>query len=109
MVHLMELSWVLQLPPLKGILMASLMVYLMGYHWNEKMELHWDLQMGMQMDFNLVLMKELSWVLQLAPLKDIMTSSLIFHLLGSHWDDKIELNWGLHMELQTGLTLGLMK
>ena len=73
------------------------------------MELHWDLQMGMQMDFNLVLMKELSWVLKLAPLKDIMMASLMVHLLGSHLDEKIEMHWGLHMELQTGLTLGLMK
>ena len=47
-----ELSWVLQLPPLKDIMMASLIVHLLGSHLDEKMELHWDLQIELQMDLN---------------------------------------------------------
>ena len=57
----------------------------------------------------MVHLMELSWVLRFPSLKDIMMASLMVHLLGSHLDEKIEMHWGLHMELQTGLTLGLMK
>ena len=47
------------------------------------MELSWDLQMELQMDLNLGLMKELGWVLQLDPLKNIMMARLIINLMGS--------------------------
>ena len=80
-------------------MMASLIFHLIGYHWNEKMELHWDLEIELKMYFNYDLMKELIWVLQLAPLKDIMIASLIVHLFESHWDKKMELYWDLQIEL----------
>ena len=79
-----ELSWVLQFLPLKDIMLASLIVHLLGSHLDEKIELHWDLQIELQMELNYSLMNELSWVLQFAPLKDIMMESVIVHLLGSH-------------------------
>ena len=61
--------------------------------------MHWDLQMELQMDSNLGLMKELSWFIQLAPLKDIKTEILMVHLMGYQWDERMELHWDLHMEL----------
>ena len=79
-----ELIWVLQFAPLKDIMMASLMVQLLGSHWDEKMEMHWDLQMEQNIDWNLGLMKELRWVLQLAPMMNLKTASLVVHLLESH-------------------------
>ena len=48
-------------------------------------------------------MKELSWVTQFAPLKGIMMTILIFHLLESHWDEKMELHWDFQIELQMDL------
>ena len=65
--------------------------------------------MELQMDLNLGLMKELGWVLQLDPLKDIMIASLMVHLLEFCWDNKKELNWDLQMDLQTDLNLVLTK
>ena len=38
------------------------------------------------MDLNLGVMKEMSWVIQLVPLKDLKMASLMFYLIGSHWD-----------------------
>ena len=76
-------------------MMASLMVHLMGSHWNDKMELHWDLQMELQMESNLGFMKELSWVLQLDSLKDIIMAILMVYLMGSHWDEKKEVQWDI--------------
>ena len=61
------------------------------------------------MDSNLGLTKELSWVLQLDHLTDIMMASLMVHLTEPPWDEKTELSWDLHMELQMHLNLGLMK
>ena len=54
-------------------------------------------------------MKELGWVLQLAPTKDIIMESLVNQLIGSQWYKKTELNWDLQMDLKMGLELGLMK
>ena len=45
-------------------------------------------------------MKELSWVLQFFPLKDIMMAIFMVHLLGSHCDEKMELHWYIQMEMQ---------
>ena len=47
-----ELSWVLQFPPLKDIMMVIFMIHLMESHWDEKMDLHLDIQMELQMDLN---------------------------------------------------------
>ena len=47
-----KLSLVIQFVPLKDILTAILIVHLMGYHLDEKMELHWDLQIELQMGLN---------------------------------------------------------
>ena len=95
-----ELSWVLQLAPFNDIMMETLMVHLIGSHWEEEMEMHWYLQMELQMDLNLGLMKELSWVLQLDHLKDTKMAILMVYLIGSHWDEKTELQWDPQMELQ---------
>ena len=95
-----ELSWVLQLDPLKNPKLASLMVHLMGLHWYEKTELHFDLQIDLLMGLNLCLRKELSWVLQLDHLKDTKMAILMVYLIGSHWDEKTELQWDPQMELQ---------
>ena len=48
-------------------------------------------------------MKELSWVLQFFPLKDIMMLILVVHLMGSHWDEMPELHWNNQIELQMDL------
>ena len=48
-------------------------------------------------------MKELIWVLQFAPLKDIMMVILMVHLMESHWDEKMGLQWDLQMKLQMDL------
>ena len=48
-------------------------------------------------------MKELSWVLQLALVKDIITENLLVNSLGYHWDEKMELHWDEKMELQMSL------
>ena len=57
----------------------------------------------------LVSMKELSWVLHLAPLKNIMMASLPLHLMGSHYDDNTELQCDRQMELRMELNLGILK
>ena len=72
-----ELIWVLQFVPLKDIIMTSLIVHLLGSHWDDKLELRWGLQIELQMDLNLGLMKELIWVLQLAPMKHKIMVSLM--------------------------------
>ena len=54
-------------------------------------------------------MKDLRWVLQFFPLKDIMMASLIVHMMGSPLDDKMELHWDLHMETQMDLNQVCMK
>ena len=56
--------------------------------------------LGLQMDSDLDFMKELSWVLQLGPLKDMIMTRLMINLVGSYWDEKTELYWDLQMELQ---------
>ena len=55
------------------------------------------------MSLNLGLMKELIWVLQLVPLKDIIMTSLMVHLMGSPWDEKMEMHWYLLMVLWTAI------
>ena len=45
-------------------------------------------------------MKELIWVLQFAPMKDIMMASLIVHLMESCGDKKMIQNWDLLIELE---------
>ena len=65
---------------------------LAGSHWDEKTKPNWYLHMELQMDSNLGLMKELTWVLLLAPLKDIMMASLMVHLMGYHWNDNTDLH-----------------
>ena len=81
-----ELIRVLQFAALKGILMARLMFHLLESHLDANMELHWYEQIELHMELNYGLMKELSWVFQFAPLKDIMMASLIVHLLEYHLD-----------------------
>ena len=53
---------------------------------------------------DLVLMKEMSWVLQFFPLKDIIKAILMFTMLGSHWDDNMELYWDIQLEAQMELS-----
>ena len=61
------------------------------------------------MDLNLRLVKDLSWVLQLTPLKNIIMECLLFLLIGYHWDEIMELHCDHQMELHMDLNLGLMK
>ena len=65
-------------------MIITLMVDLLESHWDENTDLHWDLQMEQQKDLKLGLMKELSWVLLLDPLKDIIMASLMVHLTVSN-------------------------
>ena len=51
------------------------------------------------MGLNKGLMIELSWVIQFVSLRDIMTASLMFHLVESHLDLKTELHCDLQIEL----------
>ena len=104
-----ELIYVFQLDPLKDIFMASMLVHLIGSHWDVRTEMHWDVQMELEMDLNLVLMKEPSFVLRLAPLKHIMMVTLTVLLIWSHWDEKTKLHSHLQMDIQMGMILGLMK
>ena len=39
-------------PPLKDIMMASLIVHFLESHWNKMMELHRDLEIELQKDLN---------------------------------------------------------
>ena len=73
---------------MKNLKIEILLVHYMGSHWDEKTEVHWDHQMELQMDLNLVFMKELSWVLHLAPLKDRNEASLMNNLMWFHCDEK---------------------
>ena len=50
---LKELVCALQLDPLNNIKMESCMVYYMGYHKENNMELYLDLQMELQMESHL--------------------------------------------------------
>ena len=72
-----ELSFGLQLASMKDIIMASLMIHLMASHCDENTELQWDLQMEIQMDFNMCWMKELTWILTMAPQIGIVMENLM--------------------------------
>ena len=48
-------------------------------------------------------MKELNWVLQFFPMKDIMMTSLVVHLMKSPWDERTKVHWDLQMEMQMDL------
>ena len=58
-----ELIWVLQLDSMKDIMMASLLVQLTGYYWDEKTELYWNHQMNLKKGLSLGLTKERMWVI----------------------------------------------
>ena len=47
-----EMIWVPQCAPLNDILMVIFIVRLLGYHWDDNMDMHWDLGIELQMDFN---------------------------------------------------------
>ena len=79
------------------------MVYLMWFHWDEKTKLHWDHQMELQMALNLSFDEGNDLSAQVVVLKDLIMTSLMVYLMGSHWDENTELHWDFLIELKMGL------